>query len=151
MHAVERLQAHIDISNLLARYTYAIDGGDFAAQAALFEHAVVVAGGRERRGAAAFRAMEESFVRIYEDGTPRTKHLLSNLVIDVAPSGTTGQSRCYVVVLQATDQLPLQPICAGRYEDQFERVDDVWRFSRREMHINLVGDFSAHLLKPADG
>ena len=34
----------------------------------------------------------------------------------------------------------------SRYRDEFERVDGVWRFSRRHMYIDLVGDLSQHLL-----
>ncbi|MCY1459320.1 hypothetical protein D9M71_767860 [compost metagenome] len=52
---------------------------------------------------------------------------------------------CYTV-LQATDTLPLQPIASGRYFDEFERMDGVWRFSFRDYsHLDMMGDLSAHL------
>jgi hypothetical protein len=49
------------------------------------------------------------------------------------------------VVFQATADLPLQPIVAGRYQDRFERVEGVWRFAEREMNVQQVGDVHEHL------
>jgi hypothetical protein len=48
-------------------------------------------------------------------------------------------------VLQQTAEVPLQPIIAGRYHDEFRR-DVQWRFTRRHMIVDLVGDLSRHLL-----
>lgn len=148
MDVMQQLRAQAEISRLLYSYAYHIDSGDFDAQAELFRHATVSAGaGREMFGADAFRAMERAFVRTYDDGTPRTKHVITNVIVDVAPDGASASSRCYFQVLQAAPGFALQPICAGRYEDRFECVDGVWRFSRREMRVDLAGDLSAHLLK----
>ena len=74
--------------------------------------------------------------------------MITNLVIDVDPSGTHSSARSYFTVLQATDELPLQPIIAGRYEDQFEKVDGRWRFSERIIHPDLHGDLSKHMRGP---
>lgn len=148
MDVMHELRAQAEISRLLYLYAYHIDSGDFDAQAELFRHATVSASvGHEMFGADAFRAMERAFVRTYDDGTPRTKHVITNVVVDVAPDGASAGSRCYFHVLQAAPGFALQPICAGRYEDRFECVDGVWRFSRREMRVDLAGDLSAHLLK----
>jgi hypothetical protein len=49
-------------------------------------------------------------------------------------------------VLQATDELPLQIVAAGRYHDTFEQVDGSWRFSYRDYSmLDLKGDLSGHL------
>jgi hypothetical protein len=53
-------------------------------------------------------------------------------------------------VLQATSDLPLQPIVAGRYRDRFERVDGMWRFAEREMNVEQVGDVHEHLVIDLD-
>jgi hypothetical protein len=63
--------------------------------------------------------------------------------IDAAAGTATARSR--YLVLQATPKLPLQPIIAGRYRDRFERVESGWRFTLREIQIDLVGDLSEHL------
>jgi hypothetical protein len=50
-------------------------------------------------------------------------------------------------VLQAVPgELALQPIIAGRYHDEFERHADAWRFSKRHMIPDLVGELGHHLL-----
>ena len=48
-------------------------------------------------------------------------------------------------MLQATKDVPLQPIVAGRYRDRFERSAGKWHFAEREMSVEQVGDVSDHL------
>jgi len=48
-------------------------------------------------------------------------------------------------VLMQTQSLPLQPIVAGRYHDEFRRAVH-WSFARRHMIVDLVGDLAQHLL-----
>ena len=60
--------------------------------------------------------------------------------------GARGSARSYYTVLQATPDLPLQPIITGRYSDTFQLVDGVWCFDTRVMHVDQVGDLSQHLL-----
>jgi hypothetical protein len=43
------------------------------------------------------------------------------------------------------DDLALQPIVSGRYQDVFERGDGQWRFVHRRVRTDLVGDVSRHL------
>jgi ketosteroid isomerase-like protein len=137
------------ISALVYRYAELIDAGDLDGVAALFEHATWGAGTRTERlhGAEAVRKGYGGVIR-YEDGTPRTKHVITNLVVDVNGSSTHATARSYFTVLQATDEVPLQPIIAGRYEDEFENVDGTWRFSERIIHPDLQGDLSKHMRGP---
>jgi hypothetical protein len=85
-----------------------------------------------------------AITRLYPDGTPRTKHVITN--VDIRLDGDAATSRCTVTVFQQTDVLPLQPIASGHYVDRFERVDGVWRFSERELRNFLYGDRSQHIL-----
>ena len=48
-------------------------------------------------------------------------------------------------VYQATPELPLQCVIAGRYHDTFEKVDGRWRFCDRLIIGDLVGDLTQHL------
>ena len=82
----------------------------------------------------------------YADGTPGTKHVTTNLILEFDEDGVGATARSYFTVLQAVPGLPLQPIVAGRYRDRFERGDGVWRFSERRYLIDLVGDVSHHML-----
>ena len=83
-------------------------------------------------------------IRLYE-GNPRTRHLTTNVAVEVDEDAGTGLARSYFVVLQQTPELPLQPIVSGRYRDRFERVDGVWRFAERRVRTDHMGDLSAHL------
>jgi 3-phenylpropionate/cinnamic acid dioxygenase small subunit len=82
---------------------------------------------------------------IVHGDTPRTKHVTTNLVVDVDENEGAASARAYFTVFQATEKLPLQAIVAGRYEDRFTRVGGRWRFNERAIHMDLQGDLSQHL------
>jgi len=136
------------ISNLIAIYAERIDAGDFAGVGELFAHATLTTDMDESRsGAEEIRGMYEQWTRKYPDnGTPHTKHLMTNLIVDVDDEAGTGSCRTYYTVLQSTPKLPLQPIITGTYRDTFVRADGVWRFETRHMTTDYVGDLSQHLL-----
>jgi 3-phenylpropionate/cinnamic acid dioxygenase small subunit len=131
---------------LLYRYAVYIDSGDFEGAAALFEHARlrVGSGDDDSVDAAGMLRLWRMLIIRYPDGTPRTKHVVTNPIIDVDADSAT--CRSYYTVLQQTDDLPLQVVVSGRYHDRFERVDGVWRFCYRDYTlIDFVGDTSHHL------
>ena len=89
--------------------------------------------------------LERSVMR-YDDGTPRTKHVVTNLLIDYDDNVPhQAQSRSYFTVLQQLDDFPLQPIMGGRFHDWFERVDGEWRLMERVILSDLFGDLSRHV------
>lgn len=129
-------------------YAERIDLGDLAGVAALFAHATYKGGGPDDpgvEGAAAVQQILETMVRRYDDGTPRTKHVTTNLVVDADDAAGTAAARSYYTVFQQVDDFPLQPVIAGRYHDRFERVDGRWRLTERVIFCDLVGDLSRHL------
>jgi uncharacterized protein (TIGR02246 family) len=137
------------VTELIFTYAERIDAGDFEALADLFADAVVTAeGGPAVRGRDEFLAMMTAWTRRYpDDGTPKSKHVTTNLIIDADDDAGTATCRSYFTVLQAVPgKLPLQPVVAGRYRDEFARADGVWRFTARHMTIDLVGDLSQHLM-----
>jgi 3-phenylpropionate/cinnamic acid dioxygenase small subunit len=137
------------ITALVHRYAELLDSGDLDGVAALFERATWGAGTREFtvQGTEQVRHMYDGVI-LYEDGTPRTKHVITNLVIEVPPDRATAAARSYFTVLQATDGLALQPVIAGRYHDRFARDGDTWRFAQRIIHPDLQGDLSRHMRGP---
>ena len=138
------------IEALVYGYAEAIDAGDFAGVAKLFERGEITVDGDTPpvKGSAAVQKLYEHTTRIYpETGTPRTKHQCTNVVVEVDESGGTARARSYYTVLQQTPLLPLQPIIAGRYRDEFSRTENgEWHFTRRHIVVDLVGDVSQHLL-----
>jgi len=140
--------SHRQIERLLFVYAERIDLGDFEGVADLFEHAVLKGptGQPGAQGREEALAMYAASTRRYDDGTPHTKHVTSNLLVEVDEAAGTATARSYFTVFQALPDFPLQPIVAGRYHDRFERVDGQWRFSERQMIPELFGDLSRHLL-----
>jgi 3-phenylpropionate/cinnamic acid dioxygenase small subunit len=138
---------HVAIANLVYRYAELIDAGDFDGLGELFADAVITAEGSDAswRGSEAITELYVGGTRRYPDGTPRSKHVTTNLVIEVDDARELATCRSYFTVLQQTDALPLQPIVAGRYHDEFRRAVH-WHFTRRHMIVDLVGDLSQHLL-----
>ena len=138
------------VTALVHRYAELLDGGDLDGVAALFEHASWGSSTREERltGAEAVRRGYGGVI-VYPDGTPRTKHVITNLVVDIDGDGATAAAGSYFTVMQATDDFPLQAIIAGRYRDRFAKVEGVWRFSERIIHPELYGDLSHHLRGPS--
>ena len=137
------------IENLIYLYAERIDDGDLEAVAELFRDAEIVSTAHDvrRTGFDEVLNMYQLSCRLYDEtGTPLTKHLTTNIIIEVDKNGIEAYARSYYTVIQATSKLPLQAIISGRYKDQFMKVGDKWRFSRREMIIDLIGDCSAHLL-----
>ena len=134
-----------EIENLIYSYAERIDAGDLAGVAELFRNGRIQAGpGMVFEGVEQVRSMYDSATRLYDDGTPRTRHVTTNVAVEVDDAAAT--SRAYYTVFQQTDLLPLQPIIAGRYHDSFHRVDGQWCFNTREIFVDLTGDLSHHLL-----
>jgi 3-phenylpropionate/cinnamic acid dioxygenase small subunit len=145
--------AETQITNLLYRYAECIDSGDLAGAAALFEHARIRIGGPDAEqdtiDAARLLGIWKSLIVLHPDGTPRTKHVTTNPIIEIDEDAGTASCRSYYAVLQQTDGMGLQTIVTGRYHDRFERVDGRWRFSYRDLTlIDMVGDVSRHLTHP---
>lgn len=140
------LSARDAITALIFTYAERIDAGDLAGVAALFADATYrSAQGGSYTGSAAVLDVLSRKVILHADGTPRTTHVTTNLLIDVDEAGASATARSRFAVLQATDALPLQPIVAGRYHDRFVRQGDLWRFADRLISMDLVGNLAAHL------
>jgi 3-phenylpropionate/cinnamic acid dioxygenase small subunit len=135
------------IENLVYAYAERIDAGDLAGVGELFRHGrIQAAPGIVFEGAAEVKGLYDSATRLYEDGTPRTRHVTTNVAVEVDEDAGTGTARSYYTVFQQTEELPLQPIIAGHYHDTFHRLDGEWWFDTREMFVDLTGDLSHHLL-----
>ncbi len=138
------------IENLLYTYAERMDAGDFDGVADLFAHGAIH--GQEDappaarfEGRDAVRALYASAVRLYPDGTPKTKHVTTNAIIEVDADSGVATARSYYQVTQATDELPLQIIISGRYGDTFQLIDGQWWFQIRTMYVDQAGDLSHHL------
>src|SRR5205823_3541757 len=90
-----------DIAALIHRYAELIDAGDFDGVGELLAHAEVTAdGGTTTTGAAAIARLYGRTTRRYDDGTPRTKHVTTNVIVEVDDSGLVAGARSYFTVFQ---------------------------------------------------
>ncbi len=136
------------IAALVYAYADRLDAGDLDGVAALFADATYGrAGGPVRRGTAEVRSAL-AVVKLH-DGSPRTRHVVTNLVVEADEAAGTGAARSYFPVLQATRRLPVRPILAGRYHDRLPPgVGGAWHFRERVILIDLLGDLEEHLERP---
>lgn len=127
------------IAGVVHEYAARLDAGDFDGVAALLARADWVSRGRVTgHGADHARRQYDAVVR-RADGTPGTRHVIANLVIDVGPGPDEAAARSSFVVLQDA-----RPILAGRYHDRLARDVDGWYLTVRSFHADLVGDLSGH-------
>ena len=133
------------VAALVYRYAELLDGGDLDALADLFARATLRSNQRPvvRSGREDALALYRDTVILY-DGSPCTKHALTNLAIDLGPDAATATAHTHFAVLQARPELPLQVVLAGRYHDRFARLDGTWHFTDRLILVDLVGDLRWH-------
>jgi len=145
------------IRNLIHRYAEAVDGGRFEVLSELFAHATLrfaLGTGAPTRSVPGpeAEAMYRGGIILYADGTPRTRHLVTDTIIDVDESAGRATARSYNTTLQQAPGHPIEIIATAKYEDIFERVDGAWRFSERlirsasidNVHRDFIGDMSRH-------
>ena len=87
-----------EILALLCEYCDSVDRGDIDGFAELFAEGAWGIAGDLAEGAAGVRAVLDNVI-IY-DGTPNTRHLMSNVRIDVGEGGETATARCCITVMQ---------------------------------------------------
>lgn len=134
-----------EITDLIYRYAELIDAGDFDGLGELLGRAAF--GGPKTPKVSGARNIAGLFAmttKRFADGTPRTRHLVLNPIVEV--DGDSATARSTFCVVQATDRIPLQPIVVGRYFDTFARDRDGWHFTERIAAVEMTGDVSDHLL-----
>lgn len=148
MSAQAVADARSAIEQIVYGYAELMDRGDFAGVAALFSRAHYRGAGPSDsgvEGAAAVQEVLETMVQRYDDGTPHTQHVTTNLVIDVDEPAVSARARSCFTVFQQVDTGVINPIIAGRYQDSYARDDSGWYLTERVFLTSLVGDLSAHL------
>jgi 3-phenylpropionate/cinnamic acid dioxygenase small subunit len=133
------------IARLVYAYAERLDRGDLDGVAELFRSATW----RTSRRAEVLQGVEQ--VRhaydnvILYDGVPGTMHVITNLVVTWAPDADVASSRCTFTVLQGRPDVAPQPVLAGQYRDEFERMAGEWQFTDRLIVPSLIGDLSRHM------
>jgi 3-phenylpropionate/cinnamic acid dioxygenase small subunit len=137
------------ITNLLYRYAELFDAGDLVGAASLFANATVRRIGPA--GVILLRSEEllafwRQAIVLYPDGTPRTKHLITNPIVEITEKGDSATCRSYYTVYQQLPRGKPQFVTAGRYHDAFRRTDEGWEFASRDNTMrDMVGSLDDHV------
>ena len=135
-----------EILKLINSYSFTLDSGDLDGFLDLFAHGEwTFDRGRPNRGRQELFDNVVSRVILYEDGTPRTRHVSTNVDMEIDESAGRATCQRYVTVFQQTDEFPLQVIYSGHYHDGFVRRNGAWHFSSCTIRNPLFGDLSHHL------
>lgn len=143
-----RADDFIAIERLILEFAYRFDTGDIdGATAVIGRGSLRYLAGQdviaEAHNPEEIRRLVGS-AQLFDDGTPRTQHVITNIRIDVNESRTAAASSSYVMVMQAADDRSLQMIAAGNYHDRFEKSADGWHFSERVARLqDAVGRAAA--------
>jgi ketosteroid isomerase-like protein len=142
---VTRFAIESAIHQLHATYSHRVDNGDFTGVAEVLQHSVLDVVGTIVSGRENIQKFYEAGLQLHPDGTPRTWHTVTNVMIDIDANGKKASSSSYYTVHQQLDGFPLQPICTGKYLDEFKQHEGQWRFTRRAVTLVLVGDLRHHV------
>jgi hypothetical protein len=139
------------IRALSYRYTFHLDAGDMAAVGELLANAVLrpaMPGVRDEaiRGRQAITEFYMGQVVTDDRGDPRTRHLITNQLIEPGPEPDTATSQCYFTVLQRPPKEPFQLVVGGRYHDRFAKVDGAWRFAEKEIQVDHLNAIEHHFV-----
>jgi len=148
MSSTNRADARIAIEKLLFSYAERIDAGDFSGIGELFACGRILGptGDVLGTGRDEVKAIYERSTRVYEDGSPMTQHVTTNVIFSFGGDGRTAATCSRFTVMQALPGFPLQCIITGYYEDQFGHDESGgWVFAERQMKPKLLGDLSRHL------
>lgn len=152
MNTSARINDRDQIENLLHSYARGVDTGNLTSIAELFRHGSICGadGDPLAAGYDAVLAMYTSVVKIYPDcGTPKTQHVVSNLILDLESEDAANSTANYTVL----QQLPggnIECIIAGEYFSRFLKQDGQWQFHEHHMRNRITGDLSHHLLIEID-
>lgn len=128
------------IAALVHSYARLLDEGDVEGVVALFERSTwrSLPNGSVLRGSDEVRPVYENLRA--QGGGQQTKHLITNLSIDVEPDSNTASSHCDWTVIQGAPGRRIDITLSGQYTDTFEKVNDRWRFTDRLISVDLGGE-----------
>lgn len=134
------------ILNLIAQYTHYVDQAKFEEVGELFAKGKLITSFNSPEGKEQVAKHMENNLQVYPDGTLRTSHVTTNIVLDIDEAAGTATAQSYLTLFQANPDkdFPLQAILTGTYHDKFALAEGAWYFVSRELAVGLVGDISHH-------
>jgi hypothetical protein len=145
---VDYLMSHREIKDMLYRVGYAIEDGDFQRIGEIMGDATL---GADMIGRKVFRGGDEirdqyKRTNITYPGRGRaSKEIYHNILIDIdLDAGTAKSVTSYTVPHQPPDEA-FELIVAGKYEDEWKRIDGTWRWDDRYVVVQFKNDLNKHM------
>jgi ketosteroid isomerase-like protein len=130
------------IRELILSYADLVGAGDVEGLAELFAYAELSATGNPRVSRGRDEVRETYVATLGGPGSdrPHIHNVVTNLMIDADDDQGTATAKSYFTVVRSRSEASLHVSIAGRYQDSFERVEGTWRFTRRHIVIDLMGE-----------
>jgi hypothetical protein len=130
------------IRDLVLAYADLVGASDVEGVADLFAYGELSATGNPRVSRGRDQVRETYLATLGPPGSerPHIHNVTTNLMVDVDDDEMTATCRSYFTVVRAPSGGALRVSIAGRYEDSFQRIDGIWRFARRHIIIDLMGN-----------
>jgi hypothetical protein len=137
-----------EIGNLIARYAELLNLGQIVEIGELFRYGRITSSNSDdvHEGSEAVVAMYRRSVH-FPEKLPDTLLFTSNLQLEVDGDSATGKAY-FLGMHQTEGGGGVVAVIAGRYHDEFRRIDGRWWFHHRHMIPDLAGDLSSHLREP---
>lgn len=122
------------ITELIARYNWAIDHNDFQGWADCFAPEGIFDGMIGRYAAHGELDRFTADVRKLTASTPNLRHYVTSIQTEV--SGNQARSRCFLMMTSTTKEGGTKIVIAGEYEDKLVKRDGRWLFTERKVHMD---------------
>ena len=145
---LDLLESEREITRMIYQVGYAIEAGDFERVGELMGDATLGADmiGREAfRGAAQITSQYQRTNIVYPDRGRATKEVYTNILIDIDLHTGVASSTTSYTVPQQPPEMDFELIVAGKYEDQWHRVDGRWTWKDRYVVVQFKGDLDRHM------
>ncbi len=145
---VDLLASQREIEQQIYRIGHYLEVGDFENVAEILSHATL---GADKIGRRSFKGRDEirdQYIRtniVYPEGGRRTKEVYSNILVDIdLDAGTARSVTSFTVAQQVPDQ-PFELLVAGRYEDEWARIEGAWHCTDRYIVTQYHNDLNRHM------
>ncbi|MEY2448444.1 MAG: hypothetical protein QOH79_1920 [Acidimicrobiaceae bacterium] len=130
--SLQEISDRLEIQDLIARYSYALDSRDLDALDELFTADAVL----DYRATGAIRGSLDEMKAFVADAFTMfegTQHLTTQTLLSFEDDGNTahGKSACHNPMVFAGDNKPKMMVVGLWYRDTFVRTPDGWRFRER--------------------
>jgi uncharacterized protein (TIGR02246 family) len=133
--AVPSQEDRFAISDLMTRYTCALDAGEVETVVGCFTEDCELnsTGGAHRRGRQQVREFAQRIARYRQVHGGQFRHVISNIIIDVEHD--RARVTCYLLDFLIVDGKS-ELLSPGTYDCRLRRVDGAWLMQNRMVHLD---------------